>query len=79
MRKSVFKKHKDELKIYEMTSQEIGRLEFAMAILSDVEEMLSNYNKKITKEIEEAKEILGSEIMRLAKERERLKKIAEVM
>lgn len=60
---SVFEKHRDGIKIYELTGIEQGRLLFAMAILSDCQEMTGEGD--ITDEINEAKELMSSVIVRL--------------
>ena len=55
---SVFVKHADEVKTYEVAGRERGRLLFAMAILSDCQEMAGSGD--VSDEINEAKELISS-------------------
>lgn len=58
---SVFDKHADEIKTYELAGdRERGRLLFAMAILSDCQEMVGQGDVSV--EIDEAKELIASVI-----------------
>lgn len=58
---SVFTKHADGIKTYEATGgRERGRLLFAMAILSDCQEMVGTGD--VSDEMNEAKELIGSVI-----------------
>jgi len=60
--KTVFEKHGEEIKMYELSAGKLkGRLMFAMAILSDVRNLLTA-NEALCREIDEAKELIGSVI-----------------
>jgi len=58
---TVFEKHGEEIKMYELSAGKLkGRLIFAMAILSDVQCLTAN--QELCREIDEAKELIGSVI-----------------
>lgn len=64
---SVFERHKADIELYEATApsgnlpaRETGRLLFAMAILSDVQEMVPH--PSVVEELNEAKELIASVI-----------------
>ena len=80
---SVFKKHKEEIKLYEKGLGKIrGRLSYSIAILSDIEEFLPEKDKvKLKPEIEEVKELIVSTLPEIEKIEDELKrrKLAEVL
>jgi hypothetical protein len=64
---SVFQKHKHELEVYEITGVEMGRLLFALAVLSDCQEMTDL--EAVRGEITEVKELIVS-VMNIIKTKE---------
>lgn len=68
---SVFKEHRDEIKTYEVAGVKQGRLLFAMAILSDCQEMLDTGADPddVSAEINEVKELISSVIVRLQRQK----------
>jgi len=61
--RTVFEKHGEEIKMYELSAGKLkGRLMFAMAILSDVRNLLANQQEALCEEIDEVKELIGSVI-----------------
>lgn len=71
---SVFEKHKKEIEFHEtVIGKELGRLMFAVAILSDIEAEFP----KTREEVEEVKELLISLIPEIEEYKKR--KLAEVL
>ena len=68
---SVLEKHGREIAMAEAMGKKIGRLHFAVCVLSDVQEMVrfGEEPEKINEEINEAKELILSVIDELEKEK----------